>query len=779
LLVAQLAGIVAADRGWLEVGPALVLLIHASALGLAARGTRLRAFAALAVAFAAGTLALAARLESAARVAPAGVVEATAEARLAALRSGPTGWTAVLRDVVCAEEACPALPGALALRGTSTPERHPAFEAYEPGTRVRARMRLRAPPGQRNPGGRERVYTLARSGVGAEAVLVHPALHAEVEPPGALRAGLDRARRAGAARLAEHGRGGALLAALAYGEPSALSAPDREALARLGLSHLLAVSGLHVGLVAGLVWALARPLLARLTVRAPCRDARRDAVLVALAAAAVYAAVTGFGIPVRRALVLLAALAASFLRARPVPRGHPLALAALAILAVEPQALFDAGAQLSFAATAALVFAARAPTVPPAETRFARGRAALASVLRASATAVAATTPLVAFHLGRAAPFGWLANLVAVPLTGALVLPSALAAALLGAVAPEATASLAVARAASAVAASALGAAEALAQRVPGAEGLTPAAWALALATLVSCAALRARSTALRTLLAVAATGVLATAPPPRFDPPPPRVVFLDVGAGDAVVVEGRRGALLVDGGRAIPGGVDMGRAVVVPALRALGLRRLDVVVASHADLDHRGGLPAVVEALRTERVWLPPGGSQDPAFGALVVAAGARGTRVEELALGDPPRAVGDLHVEVLWPPRDDVEALGPNDRSLVLRIEAGGRTVLLPGDLEAGAEARVLAAGVPLRADVLKLAHHGSRTSSTAAWLTAVGGTVAVASAPHAGRFEKPHAEVATRTQDAGYTLWWTGRDGAVLIGLAPVLHVRGWRR
>jgi competence protein ComEC len=103
----------------------------------------------------------------------------------------------------------------------------------------------------------------------------------------------------------------------------------------------------------------------------------------------------------------------------------------------------------------------------------------------------------------------------------------------------------------------------------------------------------------------------------------------------------------------------------------------------------------------------------------------------------------------------------------------------VLLPGDLEAEAERALRASGRPLRADVLKLGHHGSRTSSTAAWLAAVDGAVAVASAPRSGRFGMPHPEVIARAGAAGYALWWTGRDGAVLVGFAPRLHVRGWRR
>ena len=128
-----------------------------------------------------------------------------------------------------------------------------------------------------------------------------------------------------------------------------------------------------------------------------------------------------------------------------------------------------------------------------------------------------------------------------------------------------------------------------------------------------------------------------------------------------------------------------------------------------------------------------------------------------------------------VLLPALADFKRRHP---ALTLRIEVAGRTLLLAGDLEATAEAALIARGAPLRAELLKLSHHGSRTSSSAVFLDAVGGSVAVASAPRWSRFGMPHPDVADRVRGAGYALWWTGRDGAVLVGLAPRLWVRGWR-
>ena len=186
-----------------------------------------------------------------------------------------------------------------------------------------------------------------------------------------------------------------------------------------------------------------------------------------------------------------------------------------------------------------------------------------------------------------------------------------------------------------------------------------------------------------------------------------------------------------------------------------------------------------MLEALRVARLWLPAGGLAEPGFAVLVEVARRRGVALEERGAGDPPFAAGDLRIETLWPPRGEAaRGLRDNDRSLVLRVRVEGEEtrVLLPGDIEAAAEAALLARGAPLAAELLKLPHHGSRTSSSAAFLERVGAQVAIASAPCLGRFAMPHTEVRRRAAAAGASLWWTGRDGAVLVSLSRPALARG---
>jgi competence protein ComEC len=233
----------------------------------------------------------------------------------------------------------------------------------------------------------------------------------------------------------------------------------------------------------------------------------------------------------------------------------------------------------------------------------------------------------------------------------------------------------------------------------------------------------------------------------------------------------------LIVAGTATPDGFDAGSRIVVPALAALGVRRLEFVAVSHADLDHRGGVPAVLAAIPVAELWLPHAALGDAALAELLAQARARGVRVRERGAGDAQLRAGALRVTSLWPPRAP-RGLSDNDRSLVLRVEAAGLRALLLGDLEAAGEAALLASGADLRADVVKLAHHGSRSSSSGALLDALRPQLAIASAPAQGRFRWPHAEVQRRLAERRVALAWTGRDGALAVGFGERPCLRRWR-
>jgi competence protein ComEC len=308
----------------------------------------------------------------------------------------------------------------------------------------------------------------------------------------------------------------------------------------------------------------------------------------------------------------------------------------------------------------------------------------------------------------------------------------------------------------------------AIAARSP--EGRVPApTWLEALLYYGALAALaaggrRGRRAALALLLVCAAAcGARALAPrlAPRVT-----LTFLDVGQGDACLVELPGATLLVDGGGSFREQFDPGAQVLVPWLERRGVRRLDAVVLTHPHPDHANGLAAVVDALAVGEVWTNGAPSSLPGLERLAAAAHRRGAPIVR-----PHRLqAGGALVEVLHPLVDgEVRALdgwSENDGSIVLRVSYAGRAALLAGDVEARAEQRLVATSAPLAADVLKAPHHGSATSSTPAFVRAVHPSLVVFSVGASNRWGFPAATVDARWRAAGARTYRTDRDGAVTV-------------
>ncbi len=241
-------------------------------------------------------------------------------------------------------------------------------------------------------------------------------------------------------------------------------------------------------------------------------------------------------------------------------------------------------------------------------------------------------------------------------------------------------------------------------------------------------------------------------------------IVFLDVGQGDAaVVLVPGHGAIVIDGGG---GHGDPGARVLVPFLRRRGVRHVERLILSHPHPDHSGGLPAVLDKLPVDEIWTNGQDTRDPATLALLAAAAARGIPVRR------PRSdrVGALSLELLAPLDGDGAIVSDplaseNDNSLVLALSWAGRRILLPGDVEHEAEAALLRSGLGT-IDVLKVPHHGSRTSSTEALLDRARPSLAIASLAEGNRYRFPHPDVVARYRTRGIALYRTDRDGAVRL-------------
>ncbi|KAF1691870.1 DNA internalization-related competence protein ComEC/Rec2 [Pseudoxanthomonas koreensis] len=633
------------------------------------------------------------------------------------------------------------------------------FDAREPGPRLglhpgarwELALKLRAPRGLSNPGGFDAGrYALAQRIAASGHVRAAPAPR-ELAPA----AGIDAWRDAMAARIvaAVPSPSARFVRALALGDTRVLDDADWERLRAVGLTHLIAISGFHVGIVAAacawLAWAgwWLLPGLAR-------RWPRPQAMAVAaVLGAAGYTAVAGFALPTVRTLLMIAVVAAARLSRRPLGMAHALALALLAIVLADPLAVLQAGFWLSFAGVAWLLWC-----LPPQDGR----RRLVRDFLSAQGVATLGLLPLGVVLFNQASLAGPLANLVAIPWWSLVVVPLSLLGTGLEALHPG-TGGWAW-RAAAACFEPSWRLFEGLASSrfalwwLPEARDV-----ALPLALLGAFWLLLPRGLPGRGLALLLWLPLLH---PPRELPAPGELELhvLDVGQGLAVGVRTAHHALLYDAGPAARDGYDAGERAVLPALRALGVARLDRGVISHGDSDHAGGWEA-------GRRGVP---------GAHSLAPDGAPVRVQAPCRSGEGWEWDGVRFAFLHPP-EYFPYLG-NEAGCVLRIASAHGAVLLPGDIGEVVEQRLLRAPDLLRAEVVVVPHHGSAGSSSAGFVAASGARLALVAAGHGNRFGHPRAEVVRRWRGQGAEVLGTPDSGAIRVWIGAdgvsVRERRPWR-
>lgn len=558
------------------------------------------------------------------------------------------------------------------------------------------------------------------------------------------------------------GRSRALVTALVTGDRRDLAPDVVEAVRAAGLAHVLAISGLHVGMVAGAtLWAVRSILLRTSTARGGV-DIFRPAVLASAVSMCAYAIVSTGGVSVARATVMgLAALWPLITGRRRRPfRG--LAWAVLAVNATAPAALAEPGYQLSFAAAAAiLVWTVRSRA---GDGRLPRVLSVPAAALAVSCVAWAVTTPIVAMHFQRVSWVAPLANLLAAGPVAATVLLG-----LAGAVACAVAAPLAAPcfTLSSFAAGLVISVAESL-SALPFAESAVPALsplLAVVLAALVPGVLVSGRPRWLAAL-AVTALSISACAVHARYRDDRLDVVFASVGQGDATVVRLPGGRIaVVDGG-----GPGRGRLVVGPLLRRMYVGRIDYLIITHVQSDHWGGVPDLASDFEIGELWHPGGDCRSRAFTSFVADLRRRGVTIVDVAAAWSARRAtkrsgrSGWELAALWPRGPG--SCSDNDRSVVVRVAFAGASVLLPGDLEASGEQGLIESAAAIDADVLKAPHHGSTTSSTPALLAAVAPRAAVVSAGLANGYGFPKPQLLQRYRDVGARVYRTDLDGAVRV-------------
>ncbi len=624
---------------------------------------------------------------------------------------------------------------------------------FEPSWRPRAaerlelEVKLRRPRGFANPGGGDYEARMLRSGVGATGyvrdatgrgrstadIMRFPILVARDEIHSAIRSALGERPATG------------IVAGLAVGLQDALSAEQWRALARSGTSHLMAISGLHVGMFAIVAGGLVSRLQRWRQRRGALGSARDAGVIFGSLAALGYAALAGGNVPAQRTVIMIAIVGAALLGRRRVGSTDALAAGAMAVLLLEPLAPLAPGFWLSFGAVAAILLVADGQIARPSS---------LKGYAQSQWAVTAGLVPVLAANFGSVSIVSVAVNFLAIPLYTLIVVPTVLLASALALIAPDGGAI-------------ALRAVAWLIEKTwPLIE--VPASWAWAAWPVAGLSTLAWAS------LVIGAVAALAPLPMPGrlaglaiacaacgWRPAVPeygaaRLAMLDVGQGLAVVIETRDHVLVFDAGPLFRSGGDAGAIAVEPYLRHRGRRRIDMLVASHDDLDHAGGAATLASRMPVAR--LVGSGQALEALGVTQRCTRGRhwewdGVRFDWLHPGPDP------------PP-------GDNEASCVLLVSVGRFRVLLTGDIEREAEAQVLQQGHPGPVDVLVVAHHGSRTSSSPAFVAAMHPRWALVSAGHRNRWNFPRADVVARWEQVGATVLNSARSGAVEFELDPDL-------
>ena len=582
----------------------------------------------------------------------------------------------------------------------------------------------------------------------------------------------------------------ALYRALVLGERQELTPEIREPFDRAGLGHILAVSGLHIGLVAWLVFTAAIFSLSRsyrLVLRFSLRKAA--AILTCLPVIA-YACIAGFQVSSQRAMIMVLAFLLSIVLGREKDLWSTLALAALVVLAINPLAIFSISFQLSFFAVTGILWLTPVlhrrmfqsnGNLEGKKTFFSRVLAYAAGLLSVTLSATIFLLPLTAFYFHRISLVALPANLLVVPVMGFWVLPLGLMASLsLPFSQPLAVFFLRL---------GAWGL-----ELIRGITGvLTQFSWSsiwvitpnilellLMYGLLFFLFFSRRRRWAkagLWLVLLLMTVDVFYWVYRTQFNPHV-KVTFLDVGQGNSALVQlpGRK-RMLIDGG-GYPGNFfDTGRMVVAPFLLREKIKRVDYLILSHPQSDHMNGLGFIAAHFNPREFWSNGVPVQTSVYRELMAIISSKNIKTRtplELTGG---MEVSGVRIDLLHPPAapgnspGQGDNLGVNDRSLVLKLTYGGVSILFPGDLEQAGEAFVVSrAGSSLRSDVLMAPHHGSRGSCTKAFLEKVRPRVVIISCGKGNTFGFPHRDTIRRIKEVKGRIIRIDRAGAVELTIAP---------
>jgi competence protein ComEC len=568
---------------------------------------------------------------------------------------------------------------------------------------------------------------------------------------------LDRVRSGLSAHFRRHlgERNSAFLEAMLLGERTTLGWSEQEVLRRAGVYHVLAISGVHISLLA----------VVFMTLLAGCGISRGRSMRLATALLLVYVILVGGSPPAVRSFIMVAVITGSFLLQRFTSSLNSLLVAALLILLASPVELTRPGFQLSFSAMVGLLVVGGGSEAKKRRKQGIVRRLvhSLSQGIIVSFSAFLAQVPTMVFFFRTLYPVSIVSNILIIPLVG-LVLPLGMAFLVASLISGSLAAFLSpVLEAAVNVLFFAAGVFAKVEPLSAGRREFLLLSIA-SLAGLLCIAGVSVRITAMCLLTAVSVQVLLESMPPGASCPRNSlRIAFLDVGEGDSSVIESGAWRVVIDTGTT---GMGRRRSQIGEYLEARGARCVDVLIISHPHDDHFGDALEVIRDFKVRWVVGIEPHWKSESYARLLERLGELGIPYYPPATGDTLKMHGARFV-FFNPQEFGGSSPTENDFSLVVRFEAGGFSVLYPGDSEICTERKLIAhAPAFLESDVLKLAHHGSKTSTSEEFLALVNPKIAVMSCERAGRFGHPSREVLARLEKKGCATYRTDVQGGILL-------------
>jgi len=684
------------------------------------------------------------------------------------------------------------------------------------GNHVRARTKLKEPHNFNNPGGFDYRKYLLYQGIRLRGYVGGPSdiVILRESAGGYLRGRIERYRsrirrviREGAPSLE-----GSVLQALILGERERIPEEIVGNFNRAGVSHILAISGLHMGIIAFISFFIAKALMRSSEYLLLRFNIFKVAALFSAIPVIGYAFIAGLRISTIRAAVMILCYLAALLAGRGRDLLNILAFAAVLILVITPASLFDISFQLSFTAVTAilLVTPALGGMIPQAAGGgiLRRGITAIALFIMVSFAAVIGTAPLIALYFNRISTITLISNLFVIPIIGFAVLPLGMLLIVTVPFAPVASALMAVASFFIRITVSIIDLLSSLpfssltvmtptplevilyylcvlagvrlinTWRSKGGEGagdLQRAPFPSAIGRLkgwyrANEKGMLALSLGLIALFFIADAFYINLRAAGRRHV---EVAFIDVGQGSSTLVKFPGGSvILVDGGGFYDRSFDLGRYVVAPYLWREKIHKIDIMVLTHPDQDHVGGLPFLAENFEVGEIWSSGQESENLSWQGLLEVIRGRDIPHRIVNTDTPERTVGGASIRILNPQRSAsgkglyFPACDYNDNSVVMKITFGATSILLTADISGPAETIIVTSNDDLRADILMVPHHGGYTSSTAPFLRAVRPEIAVISCGPDNTFGFPHPDVLDRYRRAGTRVLRTDTDGAVIV-------------